>query len=74
MNEVHPELQRVARQRAADVRSNLVFLLIASHGKNVMGVANWLSPNVSKPETVRTVELKGNASAKPRFELRVCVR
>ncbi len=39
-----------------------------------MGVANWLSPKVSKPETVSAVELKGNASAKPRFELRVCVR
>ena len=39
-----------------------------------MGVANWLSPKVSNPEMVSAVELKGNASAKPRSELRVCVR
>ena len=35
-----------------------------------MGVTNWLSPKVSKPEMVWEVELNGNASAKPRFELR----
>ena len=39
-----------------------------------MGVANWLSPKVSKPETVSEVKLKGNASAKPSVELRVWVR
>ena len=39
-----------------------------------MGVANWLSPKVSKPETVKVVELKGKARAKPRLELRACVR
>ena len=39
-----------------------------------MGVANWLSPKVSNPETVSVVELKGNARAKPRSELRVWVR
>ena len=35
-----------------------------------MGVTNWLSPKVSNPEMVCEVELKGNASAKPRSELR----
>src|ERR1035441_1821847 len=35
---------------------------------------NWLSPNVSKPETVSAVTLKGNCRAKPRSELRVSVR
>ena len=39
-----------------------------------MGVANWLSPKVSNPEMVKAVELKGNARAKPRSELRVWVR
>ena len=39
----------------------------------MIGVTNWLSPNVSNPEMVLEVELKGNASAKPRFELRASV-
>src|ERR1039458_10551858 len=39
-------------------------------GKAVIGVTNWLSPKVSKPEMVWEVELNGKASAKPRSELR----
>ena len=38
-----------------------------------MGVTNWLSPKVSNPEMELEVELKGNARAKPRFELRASV-
>jgi hypothetical protein len=35
-------------------------------GKAVIGVTNWLSPKVSKPEIVCEVELNGKASANPR--------
>ena len=43
-------------------------------GNAVMGVMNWLSPKVSRPEMVLEVELKGKASAKPSVELRDAVR
>ena len=39
-----------------------------------MGVTNCWSPNVSKPEIVLDVIVKGNASTNPKFELRASVK
>ena len=40
---------------------------MARSGSELLGVWNWVSGNVAKPEVVEKVELNGNASANPRY-------